>query len=591
MDSTAEFHGNAQLRGGTVHVVANPHRLSQIDLAFVASALRRQARLIGLVFVVGLAVTLFVLMIATPRYTATATILIDVGSAKGTGMAISEANSDVIIQDEVEILRSRRIATRVLKELEVPGADPSAESGSRTSSLWPSFVGLKPQMVQVANATGGESGQPPAGKASADASKQVSLVTLNRLMSSVDIQRKGRSNIVDVTCSASNGERAAAVANAFIKAYLADQLEVKYEAARSEHHRLKTRIQEVSKGIDEIEQRQQAYGKLPGFARDLDFSTKLYGTLLSRYHETGATPTPDAHVISFAVVPTRPTSPRKTLLLLLASVAWLGVGAGLGLMRELSHRPLRSRAESERVLGLPCVAELPVVDVIDPASDEGDDGAANNLCTPIHWKLPEQDEECFSQAIFVLRQWTESISERGPRVVLFTAAHRGEGCSTVAAQLARYATSTGVRTALVDADLRNRGLTKALGIEASTSFTESVLDKAAPKPPVAQLQDGIGFCAAPRGDCRPLDVLGSHRMHAFLDGLRDDYDLIVIDTPPLATYIDAAALVEYVDGILVVIKAGQTEQQDVIDALNRLDADPQLPIGVVLNMVGQTSKR
>ena len=50
-------------------------------------------------------------------------------------------------------------------------------------------------------------------------------------------------------------------------------------------------------------------------------------------------------------------------------------------------------------------------------------------------------------------------------------------------------------------------------------------------------------------------------------------------------------MVEYADGILVVIKAGQTEQQDVIDALNRLDADPRLPIGVVLNMVGQTSKR
>ena len=570
-------------------MVANPHRPSQIDLAFVASALRRQARLVGLVFVIGLAVTLFVLLLTTPRYTASATILIDVGSAKGTAAAVSEANSDVIIQDEVEILRSRRIAARVLKQLEVPGADPFAEGGSRTSSWWPSFVGLKPQLV--ANTAGGESGQQAVGKPSADAPTQVSLVTLNRLMSSVDIQRKGRTNIIDVTYSASNGERAAAVANAFIKAYLADQLEVKYEAARSEHRRLKTRIQEVRKSIDEVEQRQQVYGKLPGFARDLDVSTKLYGTLLSRYQETGATPTPDARVLSFAVVPTRPTSPKKTLLLMLASVAWLAVGAGLGLIRELSHRPLRSRAESERLLGLPCVAEVPVVDVIDPANDEGDDGAAHNLCTPIHWKLPEQDEECFSQAIFALRQWTESISAREPRVVLVTAAHRGEGCSTVAAQLARYAMSTGVRTALVDADLRNRGLTKALSIETSTSFAESVLDKAAPKPPVAQLQDGIGFCAAPRGDCRPLDVLGSRRMHAFLDGLRDDYDLIVVDTPPLATHVDAAAMVEYADGILVVIKAGQTEQQDVIDALNCLDADPQLPIGVVLNMVGQTSKR
>ncbi len=75
-------------------------------------------------------------------------------------------------------------------------------------------------------------------------------------------------------------------------------------------------------------------------------------------------------------------------------------------------------------------------------------------------------------------------------------------------------------------------------------------------------------------------------MGAFLDKLRDDHELIVIDTPALANYVDAAALVEHADALLLVVKAAQTDQQDVIDALTRLDADPQLPIGVVLNMAG-----
>lgn len=567
---------------------ANPNHPPHIDLAFLASTLRRQARVIGLVLFTGLAATLVEVLMVTPRYVATASILIDTRVPKTTSELTSEMGAAALIEDEVEMMRSRRIAARVLKQLEIPGADPSAEGGSRTSWWWPSFVRSKPKVVQAANASHGEDGQQAADLLPADASTQVSLEALNRLMNSVDIQRRGPSHIVDVTYSDPNGEHAAAVANAFIKAYLADQLDVKYEAARGERHRLKTRVLEVRKDLDEIEQRQQAYGKLPGFTRDLDVSTKLYAAVLSRYHETGATLTPDARVVSYAIAPTRPTSPKKTLLLMLASVAWLGVGAGLALIRELSHRPLRSRAESERVLGLPCVAELPV---IDPASDEGDDGAAHNLCTPIHWKPPEQDDGRFSQAIFVLRQWTESISARAPRVVLVTAAHRGEGSSTVAAQLTRYATSTGVRTALVDADLRNRELTKALGVEVSTSFADSVVCEADPRPPVTQLQDGIGFYPAPQGNCRPLDVLGSRHMHAFLDSLRDEYDLIVIDTPPLATYIDAAALTEYADGILIVIKAEQTEQQDVIDALNCLDVDPQVPVGVVLNMVGQAPKR
>jgi polysaccharide biosynthesis transport protein len=736
LDLAAESRGNTPFRGGVPHVVANPHRLSQIDLAFVAGAVRRQVRLIGLVLVTGLAATLFVLLMMTPRYTATASILIDIGQRKGAAAAVSDANSDVIIQDEVEILRSRRIAARVLKQLEI--ADPQSSTvGSRTSWWWPSFLTSRPKAVRLADASLGENRQQATDAAPLPANTVVSVAALDRLMKSADIERKGRSYIVDVTYSDSNGDRAAAVSNAFIDAYLTDQLEVKSLTARGENQRLKTRIQVVRKDIEEIEHRQQAYRvaqgivevgsltlmqkeisdyaqqltsararaaeaearltqaqslaqnpqqllsldvalqssvireyrrqaaeiqrrigenlsrygdqhtsvisakaeldnlnveiqnemgrivdslklahdaatgkvklledglqtlkekalafedhqrKLAGFTRDLDVSTKLYSELLQRYHETGSENllTSDARVLSYAVPPSRPTSPKKTLLLMLASVAWLGGGVGFGLMRELSHRPLRSRVQTERALGLPCISELPV---IDPGLDAGE---ALNLCTPIHWKLPEEEDGRYSQAIFALRQWTESISARPPRVVLVTATHRGEGCSTIAAQLARYAMRTGLRTVLVDADLRSRGLTDALGIDAPTSFADCVLGQADPDRSITKLPDGLDFCPAPRGDCPPLDVLGSRRMLAYLNGLRDDYELIVVDTAPLAPYVDATALIEYADGVLLVVKAEQTEQQDVIDALNSLDADPQVPIAVVLNMFGQTSKR
>jgi Mrp family chromosome partitioning ATPase len=252
-------------------------------------------------------------------------------------------------------------------------------------------------------------------------------------------------------------------------------------------------------------------------------------------------------------------------------------------MRELMHRPLRSRSEVERALGLPCLAEIPVVDL---TVDESTGASAHNLCTPVYWKVPEEDGGRFNQAIFVLRQWTQSCSARPARVIVVAATHIGEGCSTIAAQLARYAASTGLRTVLLDADLRARGLSDALDVEPSTSSGESEPGTAAQFPPAIQLQDGLDFCAAAPSNCRPLDVLGSHAMGAFLDKLRDDHELIVIDTPALATYVDAAALVEHADALLLVVKAAQTDQQDVIDALTRLDADPQLPIGVVLNMVG-----
>ena len=181
-------------------------------------------------------------------------------------------------------------------------------------------------------------------------------------------------------------------------------------------------------------------------------------------------------------------------------------------MRELTHRPLRSRAEVERALGLPCVVEIPVVDL---TVDESADASAHNLCTPVYWKLPEEDGGRFDQAIFVLRQWTQSSSARPARVIVVAATHIGEGCSTIAAQLARYAASSGLRTVLVDADLRARGLSDALGAEPSTSPGISAVRRSRPISACHPLEDGLDFCAAAPSSCRPLDVLGSEAWGRF----------------------------------------------------------------------------
>lgn len=722
LKSTVEFPGDDQVRGHSA-------------LAFLATALRHQARLVVLVVAAGLIMTLIALFCITPRYIASANILVDVQGQKSLGSPASDSKFDVLIEDELEILRSPRIAARILTQLRDGAA---AESNSRTSWWWPSFLRGKPKVVRVANATFDDRGHTNDATASASPPMPISQAELDRLMRFADIERKGRSFVVNVAYSDPSAERAAAVANAFVEAYLADQLDAKNAAAKSENQRLKARILELRKDIDEIEQRQQAYRKgqgvievgkltlvqkeisdyaeqlasararaaeaevrlnqahavsespqqllslevalqspviseyrrqaaeiqrriadgvsrygeehasvasaraelinlnieiqneakriveslqlaqaaavdkvklleaglesmkekaltyesdqtkLSAFERDLDVSTKLYATLLGRYHETGAANllSPDARVLSYAVAPPRPTSPKKTLLLMLASVAWLGIGVGLGLLRELTYQALRSRAEAERVLGLPCVSEVPVVDF---QLEGRPDGSTRNLCAPIYWKLAEDEGQRFDQAIFGLKQWADSITQKGARTVVVTATHRGEGCSTIAAQLARHATSTGLRAVLVDADFRNLGLTDSVGTEPFEVQREDVAREISPFGPIVTLNDGLAFVPAPQSDCQPLEVLGSRRMGQFLDRLRDNHDLIIIDTSPLATYVDAGALVGHVDAVLFVIKAAQTSQREVLAALSRLDPDPRLPIGVVLNMVDQPS--
>ena len=149
LDSVAE--GDAQLRGP--YALGAPHRPAQIDFAFLMGALRRQARLITLVVASGLIATMVALVLITPRYVAIASILVDTQSATPPGSPASEAKSDVIIEDEVEILRSPRIAARVLSQL---GSSSAQEGSIRSSSWWPSFFASKPEGVQIANASPGD---------------------------------------------------------------------------------------------------------------------------------------------------------------------------------------------------------------------------------------------------------------------------------------------------------------------------------------------------------------------------------------------------------------------------------------------------
>jgi Mrp family chromosome partitioning ATPase len=368
-----------------------------------------------------------------------------------------------------------------------------------------------------------------------------------------------------------------------------DNRALAFEAANGKVKLLETSLQRLTENVLKFDEYQI---KLSEFKRDVAVSSELYSSLLRRYKETRAQEklqATDARIVSAATAPPSPTYPKKGLVLLLASVAWLGVGAGLGLARELKYRSLRSRADVESALGVEYVASIPVVDLARIGADEK---LPHSLAGPIHWMLDDSRFGEFSQSIFTVRKWTESCRDQGTCVVLVVAAHPAEGCSTIAAQLALYAASTGTHTVLVDADLRSRGLSDVLGIDVKTTLADAILSQSDPVSAIVSLPDTkLHFCAAPgHGNYRPLDVLGSRAAGKFFSALRDEFDLIVVDTPPMATYVDANALVEHADCVLVVVKAGQTLQSDVAEVLQRLATDSRPAIGVVLNMARPADK-
>ena len=553
----------------------------QLDFAYWLEVLLRQWRLIAAVVVTGVALTLLAVMMIPPRYAAIATIVIDNQSSPvvfGTPVA-ADVEGKLKIDDEVEILGSRRIAASVFGKIDVPAKEAAPAAAADKRSWW-EYVFPTSQAKSI---------EPPARSEPNSAERSERLLNepevqdgrVDALLQALNVERKGRSNVVNVTFVDTNPRRAAKVANAFVDTYIADQLEVKTANAQREVAELERQADLASKQLEEIEQRQP----IGQFKREIEVASTLYGTVLQRLNEKRAQQkllTADVRIVSYAVTPGRPVSPKKTLIVIFSTLAWLGLGIGAALTREHMHPLLRSPKDVERALGVPCVATLPVVD-LSPV-DEEDTG--HDLAGPIHEPIEEQRSWQFSRAAFALSQWTDTGGNGAPRIAVVVSAHRAEGSSTVAVQLARSAAATGRNVLLVDADLRNFGLSDAFGGAQPTTYVERVGEGNKKRFDFVALDERLSFCPAlQRGDWRPLEVVGSRGMGKFFASLEGKYDLVVVDTPSMADGAEAEALAAHADLVLVVVKANETEVGDVRHLIERLE-NGRSTVGVVLNMAG-----
>jgi len=366
-----------------------------------------------------------------------------------------------------------------------------------------------------------------------------------------------------------------------------DNRQLASEAANEKLRLLEADLKRLKRTVLQFEEYQIRLGE---FQREVSVSSELYSSLLRQYKETRAREdfqSPDARIVSPATPPPIPSHPKKALILLLASVFWFGIGSGLGLVRDIRYRRLRSPADVESALGLECVATLPTID-LDRSNADGNQTRGSR--GPICRMLPDDRAASFSQAIFRVRKWIQSCSDQGSSIVIVVAAHPGEGCSTVAAQLALFAGKTGAHTALIDADLRSCELSASLG-------AENVLSRGLPgeadiKSAVVPLANtDIHFCPAPgRHTCQPLDILASRGTGKFFAALRHEFELIVVDTPPAAHYADASALIEHADCVLLVVTANKTRVNDVSEVVRRFGGDTGPVIGVVLNKAGSVTR-
>lgn len=273
--------------------------------------------------------------------------------------------------------------------------------------------------------------------------------------------------------------------------------------------------------------------------------------------------------IAQASAPTDPSSPNTRLNLVAGLLGGLFLGVSAAFARERLDTRVRDQSdlpEGLAVLGTigfdKTVKESPVM--------------ANGTRSPLR-----------SEAFRRLRTNLRFADVDNPvSVVALTSAVAGEGKSATSVNLALVLAEAGHRTLIVDADLRRPRVADYLGLVGSVGLADVLADRldlatALQQGPV----DALSVLTSGTIPPNPSELLGSHKMGSLMDRLRNDFDYVIIDTPPLLPVTDASVVAVYTDGVALVAGHAKTRQSQLDHALDSLHSVGARVLGVVFNLV------
>ena len=325
--------------------------------------------------------------------------------------------------------------------------------------------------------------------------------------------------------------------------------------------------------------------KLLELQREADTSKQIYESLLARYKQTSEAQDlqlPDARIVEQADVPLHPASPKRKQIALLGLLAGLGLGVLLALAFEFAAPGVSHPDDVERDLDVAHIASVPVISAGGPGSDP---------LRAIRMVLSEP-RSIFAESVRGLRRELDMRHRNGgPRVIMIASSLPGEGAEVIASNLAHHYAMAGQRVLLADGDLRRAPLTRKLAPQRTIGLLDALIHQTAVERAILHdTASGLFFLPAmsptPLETARP-EMLASRRMADTMQVLRSQFDIIVIDAPPLLPVVDGRVLADFADQIVFVTTWRHTPKQLAKRALHSLGFNHDKVAGVVMNSVGQ----
>ena len=351
-----------------------------------------------------------------------------------------------------------------------------------------------------------------------------------------------------------------------------------YEASKATEAKLTAALQEQEQAALELNKIAIPYNAL---VREVETDRALYESVLTRMKVSNVARgiwDNDIRVIESPLIAAKPAKPAQLKILALALLGGLVLGTGLVAATYMNDSTMRSVDQVEQMLGLPSLTSVPEskrkdldkksVLISDPGSYEAE--AFRSLRTALSFQGAEKES----------------------RAILFTSSNPAEGKTYCSFNFSVALAHTGLRTLLIDGDLRRPTLSRLFDVGGKTRGFTSCLARRASVSDCARATGIDNLFILPAGErgSKPAELLASADFPELLREATGKFDRVVLDSAPINAVSDTQLMARYIDSICFVVRAGKTAAPAIVRACSLLTQAGCKPDGIVFNRIPRLSR-
>lgn len=352
-------------------------------------------------------------------------------------------------------------------------------------------------------------------------------------------------------------------------------------ATKAQIGRVEKKLADLNRRIKDLPRTQQ---NMVSLSRDVQVNTELYTSLLNSAQEqrvAAAGSIGNSRIVDYAVAPEKPYWPKPFIVLAIAVLLGMTTGSATVFLRNSLRRHENYPALLEYAVGLPLFAAIPHSKTqrrLARRIDQAADGETTVLAA--------RDKEDISvESLRGLRTTLETtLASHESKIIMISSPAPGMGKSFVSANLGSLIASIKKRVLVIDADLRNGRLHETYGTERGPGLSELLAGQAKLGDVVVTLPGaGVDFIPRGRNITSPAEQLVLGNLDRLLEELKDFYNHIIIDSPPILGVTDAAIIGKLADATFLVVKEGRYTAQELEVSHRRFLQAGIRPHGFIIN--------